>query len=126
MLRRSDKVLLTVRYRAVRTDNLYGTIRMKLANIARSEPLPSVFLEEVFFCLLRQLVIARGNDVAADQNLTPGVWVIRDSVTSFLPILQFNVAHGGGCSYSPGASVVHYDTNNTMQQRSSVEYIQLT
>jgi len=69
------------------TDNLDGTVRMSLADIACSEPLPAILLEEVLLRFIRQFVVTSRNNIAADQNLSSGMRMVSDSVTGLFPIL---------------------------------------
>lgn len=60
---------------------------MNLADIACSEPLSAILLEEVLLRFIRQFVITRGDNIATDHNLSSGMRMIGDSVTGLFPIL---------------------------------------
>lgn len=113
----------TAKFRRIfhrRTDNLDGSVRVNLSNVARSEPLPTVLLEEVFLRFVRKFVVTGRHDVTADQDLTPWTRMIGNSVASFLPILQSDVANRGRCTDSSSSSVVYWGRGGARKEKHEI------
>lgn len=67
----------------IHTHYLQAAVRMDLSNVSSAEPPLTCFVHKIVLVHVLLLVITQGDVGTANQNFSPGVWLVFAGVATF-------------------------------------------